>query len=195
MLYHSLGHDTFRKGLSDWLEKCKMLGHKLERNLFDFIQIDPECAVGMVKTLVNSFVIFTESWRMLKPPNQGAAFSFWAVVERAVLNARLTLQLQECNNNIGQYCLVCFFKIPVVHIQKDRILYHMINIYIYIHILIYIYIFGHFLRFQLRPWVFLPILRNSNSTTKELWACLAAASGQPVAELLGLSRSEGWERF
>lgn len=23
MLYHSLGHDTFRKGLSDWLEKCK----------------------------------------------------------------------------------------------------------------------------------------------------------------------------
>ena len=26
MLYHSLGHDTFRKGLSDWLEKCKMLG-------------------------------------------------------------------------------------------------------------------------------------------------------------------------
>eukprot|EP00438_Fugacium_kawagutii_P020335 Skav220857 [mRNA] locus=scaffold1888:616743:631004:- [translate_table: standard] len=23
MLYHSLGHETFRKGLSDWLEKCK----------------------------------------------------------------------------------------------------------------------------------------------------------------------------
>lgn len=74
----------------------------------------------------------------VEPPNQGAAFSFWAVVERAVLNFRLTLQLQECNNNVGQYCLVWFFNIPVVHIQKDRILYHMINMYIYIHIHTYL---------------------------------------------------------
>lgn len=76
----------------------------------------------------------------VEPPNQGAAFSLWAVVERAVLNARLTLQLQECNNNVGQYCLVWFFNIPVVHIQKDRILYHMIYIYVYIYTCIHIYL-------------------------------------------------------
>ena len=31
MLYHSLGHETFRKGLSEWLEKCKSLAKQGER--------------------------------------------------------------------------------------------------------------------------------------------------------------------